>query len=68
MTLLGGEGRLKASRWLQASAILLLVLTQRPVPGLAWGDRGHKLINAVAVENLPEPLRSYFRARKAYLV
>jgi hypothetical protein len=35
---------------------------------LAWGDRGHKLINAAAVENLPEPLRSYFRARKAYLV
>jgi hypothetical protein len=26
------------------------------------------LINAAAVENLPEPLRSYFRARKAYLV
>ena len=38
------------------------------MPGLAWGDRGHKLINAAAVENLPEPLRSYFRARKAYLV
>jgi hypothetical protein len=38
------------------------------MPGLAWGDRAHKLINAAAVENLPEPLRSYFRARKAYLV
>jgi hypothetical protein len=48
--------------------ILLLALATLPVPGLAWGDRGHKLINAAAVENLPEPLRSYFRARKAYLV
>lgn len=68
MTLHGGEGRLRASRCLQAPVILLLVLTQRPVPGLAWGDRGHKLIAAAAVENLPEPLRSYFRTRKVYLV
>jgi hypothetical protein len=48
--------------------IVLLALAHRPVPGLAWGDRGHKLVNAAAVENLPEPLRSYFLARKAYLV
>jgi len=68
MTLLGGEGSLRGSRWLQVPAILLLVLATLPVPGLAWGDRGHKLINAAAVENLPEPLRSYFLARKEYLV
>jgi hypothetical protein len=68
MTRLGGEGPLRGWRWLQAPVILLLVLARRPVPGLAWGDRGHKLINAAAVENLPEPLRSYFRARKVYLV
>jgi hypothetical protein len=63
-----GRGKLTASRWLQLPVILLLVLAQRPVPGLAWGDRGHKLINAAAVDNLPEPLRAYFRARKVYLV
>ncbi len=68
MTLLGGGGSLRGSRWLQVPAILLLVFATLPVPGLAWGDRGHKLINATAVENLPEPLRSYFRGRKAYLV
>jgi hypothetical protein len=68
MTLLGGEGSLRGSRWLQVTVILLLVLANLPVPGLGWGDRGHKLINAAAVENLPEPLRSYFRARKVYLV
>jgi hypothetical protein len=68
MTLLGGKGLLRGSRWLRVPVILLLALATRPAPGLAWGDRGHKLINAAAVENLPEPLRSYFRARKAYLV
>jgi len=68
MTPLGGEGTLRVSRWLQAPVILLLVLAQRSVPGLAWGDRGHTLINAAAVEDLPEPLRSYFRARKVYIV
>jgi hypothetical protein len=48
--------------------MLLLAFAHFPVAGLAWGERGHKLINAAAVENLPEPLRSYFRARKAYWV
>jgi hypothetical protein len=55
-------------RWLQVPVMLLLALANLPVPGLAWGERGHKLINAAAVENLPEPLRSYFLARKEYLV
>jgi len=53
---------------LQVPVILLLALATLPAPGLAWGGRGHRLINAAAVENLPEPLRSYFRARKTYLV
>jgi hypothetical protein len=64
----GGAGLLRGCRWLRVPVILLLVLASRPVPGLAWGDRAHKIINAAAVENLPEPLRSYFRARKVYLV
>jgi hypothetical protein len=64
----GTEGVPRASRWLQVAVILLLVFVQPPVPGLAWGDRGHKLINAAAVDNLPEPPRSYFRARKLYLL
>jgi len=57
-----------ASRWLLILVILLLVFAQRPAPGLAWGDRGHRLINAAAVDNLPEPPRSFFRARKVYLL
>ena len=68
MRALGAEGPPRASRWLLIPVILLLVFAQRPAPGLAWGDRGHKLINAAAVDNLPEPPRSYFRARKLYLL
>src|SRR5208282_3461141 len=56
------------SKLLQVPLMLLLLFLHRPVPGLAWGERGHELINAAAVDNLPEPLRSYFRARKVYLV
>ena len=36
--------------------------------GRPWGNQAHQMVNAMAVENLPEPLRSYFRARKTYLV
>jgi len=68
MTWRGAEGSLRRSRWVRVPVILLLALATRPVGGLAWGDRGHKMINAAAVENLPEPLRSYFRTRQAYLV
>ena len=55
-------------RWLQVPVMLLLALGNLPVPGLSWGERGHKLINAAAVEILPEPLRSYFLARQVYWV
>lgn len=53
-----------ANVWL-ATAFLCLCFS---APGFAWGERGHRLVNAAAVENLPEPLRSYFRAGKAFLV
>ena len=56
------------SRWLRVAVILLLAIVYRAVPGLAWGDRGHKLVNAAAVDNLPDPVRAYFQARKVYLV
>ena len=54
--------------WLRTVVILLLAIACRPQPGWAWGDRGHKLVNAAAVDNLPQPLRSYFEARKVFLV
>jgi len=32
----------------------------------AWGNLAHQRVNAAAIENLPEPLRSYFQAHQAY--
>jgi hypothetical protein len=54
--------------WLRAVAVVLLAIAYWPEPGVAWGDRGHKLINAAAVDSLPEPPRAYFEARKVFLV
>jgi hypothetical protein len=48
--------------------LLILALLFLSVPGLAWGERAHEMVNAAAVETLPEPLRSYFRTRKVFLV
>src|SRR5437867_964535 len=45
--------------------VCLLVFTRL---AWSWGRRAHEMINAHAVENLPEPLRSYFRERAGYLV
>ena len=47
---------------------MLCVLLTSSHPAQAWGERGHRIVNAAAVENLPEPLRSYFRAREAFLI
>ena len=50
-------------------ALLSALLVLHPSrPALAWGERGHRIVNATAVENLPEPLRSYFRTWKAFLI
>jgi len=60
--------RISGWHWLRVAAALVLAIAYPPEPGLAWGDRGHKLANAAAVDILPEPLRSYFQPRKVYLV
>jgi hypothetical protein len=55
-----------ASLW---ACILLAMLPVLSCPQAnAWGERGHRLVNAAAVNNLPEPLKSYFRARLSYLL
>jgi hypothetical protein len=58
----------RAGRGLGALVLVLTALGLLPVQARAWGERAHKRVNAEAIENLPEPLRSYFRARKSYLV
>jgi predicted AlkP superfamily phosphohydrolase/phosphomutase len=42
-------------------------LTLSATTASAWGFIGHRLINARAVESLPEPLRSLFEANADYL-
>ena len=51
---------------LSAPALVCLLLFTRL--GWSWGRRAHEMVNAHAVENLPEPLRSYFGERVGYLV
>ena len=55
-------------KFLFAIVPTLAVLLASPVTARAWGERAHQMVNAAAVENLPEPLRSHFRARKGFLI
>jgi hypothetical protein len=48
--------------------ILFGLVLAAALPARPWGDQGHRLVNRAAIEGLPEPLRSYFRAREEYLV
>jgi len=49
-------------------AVFLVLAFLAPDRAFSWGNQAHQLVNARAVENLPEPLRTYFRSRLAYLV
>ncbi|MGH9358632.1 MAG: hypothetical protein ACRD1O_05605 [Terriglobia bacterium] len=51
--------------WCVALASAALVA---PVSVRAWGRQAHEMINAAAIHDLPEPLRSYFRRRQFDLV
>ncbi len=53
---------------LPALLIVVTVWSYQSVAGLAWGDRGHRMINAIAIESLPQPLRTYFMVRRDYFV
>ena len=48
--------------------LLIAILVSGATPALAWGDLAHQMVNAAAIEGLPEPIRSYFRTRKIYLL
>lgn len=57
-----------ASKPRRLAALVVFLILSSSGPARAWGERAHRLVNAAAVENLPEPLRAYFRARKSYFV
>jgi hypothetical protein len=66
-TLRGGP--LRAGLQLTLKTFLLVaVLVSGTTPALAWGDLGHQMVNAAAIEDLPEPMRAYFRAHKIYFL
>jgi hypothetical protein len=48
--------------------LVLLLIAEASRPSWGWGNQAHQMANGRAIENLPEPLRGYFRARKAYFV
>jgi hypothetical protein len=66
--MLRGNAHVRAGRRLRTLVLMLTVLGLLPLPAWAWGERAHRRVNAEAIENLPEPLRSYFRARKSFFV
>jgi Zinc dependent phospholipase C len=49
-------------------ALLFGLIFLAPGWAYSWGNQAHQLVNARAVENLPEPLRTYLRARQSYLI
>ncbi|MHB8654109.1 MAG: S1/P1 nuclease [Terriglobia bacterium] len=59
---------ISAHRAILRMLLVALLFFASTRPALPWGNQAHQMVNALAVENLPEPLRSYFRARKTYLV
>ena len=49
-------------------ALLLLVFTLASAPAtFAWGDEGHRFINRVAAQKLPEDMPAFFRQAAARL-
>jgi hypothetical protein len=46
-------------------AVSLLLLLTAPIPGFAWGNEGHRLINRLAASNLPSDTPAFLRAASA---
>lgn len=66
--MLRGTVHVRAGRRLRPLVLMLTVRGLLPLPARAWGEWAHRRVNTEAIENLPEPLRSYFRARKSFFV
>ncbi len=46
----------------------LLLGATSSLPSFGWGLEGHQIINAQAMANLPEPLRSYFLEHRDFIL
>ncbi|MGQ9477594.1 MAG: S1/P1 nuclease [Candidatus Bipolaricaulia bacterium] len=66
------ERKLEMHNWPTRSLILLGLLLGLVLgttyTSFAWGLEGHQIINAWALENLPEPLRSYFLEHRDFIL
>lgn len=58
-----GKAARAVSRW---TALLLVVSILAAEPVHAWGPNGHRLVANKAVETLPEELRPWFEASRAF--
>jgi len=47
------------------AAVLLVFLLMVPMPGYAWGNEGHRMINRLAVSNLPAEMPGFLRTPEA---
>lgn len=61
-------GSMKSSLRFVALLVLAIGVLGLSRSGWCWGRRGHELVNERAIENLPEPLRAFFRSHAEYLV
>ena len=58
------------NRGSSSAAVLLVVLPLcllNPAPVLAWGDEGHRYVNRVAAQKLPDEMPAFFRNAAARL-
>jgi hypothetical protein len=45
--------------WLNKAAATICIFTLAPLPGRAWSNRGHRMINLVAAESLPPDMPAF---------
>ena len=48
-------------------ALTALIALTMPSPAMAWGFETHKFIVSRAIDILPEPLRPFFEANRAFI-
>src|SRR5918993_4550311 len=50
------------------SAVMIAVILAVPAPARAWGFEAHRFIVSRAIDILPEPIRPFFEANRAFVV
>jgi hypothetical protein len=49
----------------RSAAFVLIPLLTMPIPGLAWGNEGHRLVNRLAASSLPTDVPAFLRTASA---